>query len=46
MHRGRVKSRQNRTLHGKNRRLSVKNQTVMPSAVPTSMKIRYAPFPT
>lgn len=46
MHRGRVRSRQNRTLHGKKRRLSVKNQIVMPRAVPTSMKIRYAPFPT
>ena len=37
--------RQNRILHGKKTRLSVKHQTVMPSAVPTSMKNRYAPFP-
>ena len=37
--------RQNPMQHGKKTRLSVKNQTAMPSAVPTSMKIRYAPFP-
>lgn len=37
---GQVKTRQNRMLHGKNSRLRVRNQTVMPSAVPTSMKTR------
>ena len=42
---GRVKNRQKPMLHGKKTRLSVKNQTVMPSAVPMSMKIRYSPFP-
>lgn len=43
---GQVKIRQKRTAHGRIRRLSVKNQTAMPAAVPRSMKIRYSPFPS
>ena len=43
---GKVKICQKAVKNRVTSRLNVKNQTVRPSAVPTSMKMRYSPLPT